>query len=140
MTGQRQILSATQSESVCLPLPLPEPMPEPLAVRQLREAVERMYERHPKKKDLPLLPEALENSCKVKPLEEIERIHALWCSTEDWQKNDGRFAPSLPQWLLDRGYTREPSRNGVQKKAPAADPAKTKPYDPMWWQKDRENA
>ena len=113
LTGHRQTLSATQSENVCLPLPLPLPSPSP-EPSQVGAACESMYALHPKKKDLPLLPEALENSCKVKPLAEIMRVHALWCGTEDWRKNNGRFAPSLPQWLVDRGYTQEPLQNGAE--------------------------
>ena len=92
-----------------LPEPEPEPEPEPSLIGA---ACERMYLLHPKKKDLSLLPEALENSCRIKALAEIERVHALWCQTEDWKKSNGRYAPSLPQWLIDRGYTREPN-NGV---------------------------
>jgi hypothetical protein len=104
---------------------------------QISAAAERMYALHPKKKDLPLLPETLENSARVKPLAEIERVHALWCATEDWTKNNGRFAPSLPQWLIDRGYTQEPVSRAGPAKAPAADPSKIIPWDPYAKKKNK---
>ncbi len=30
---------------------------------------------------------------------EINRVHAAWCATEDWQKDDGEYAKSLDNWL-----------------------------------------
>lgn len=75
--------------------------------------IERMYARHPKKKNLPLVqdwcvqawarfPEPLQQ------FREIDRVHALWCATEDWRKKNGNFAPKLDEWLGDRGWTTEP--------------------------------
>lgn len=71
---------------------------------------DRIYARHPKKKDLALLPAAAEAAVRVRPMEEIERTHAAWCETEDWTKSNGRFAPSLAAWLNDRGYIQVPRK------------------------------
>jgi hypothetical protein len=75
---------------------------------------ERLYERHPKKKNLPLVQVEIlriwesRNGTAEALLAEIDRVHALWCGTDDWQKKSGSFAPPLDQWLVDRGFTREP--------------------------------
>lgn len=102
----------TQSETdrnkkVHQPVPEPVPEPEPAYVRTFADTAERMYLRHPKQRDLPLLPQSLERACQVKPLGEIERVHALWCQTEDWIKKP-QFVVSLPTWLTDRCFLREP--------------------------------
>ena len=124
---------------VPVPEPLPAPVPQPHIPRELprplsdqeraiSEASERMYSIHPKAKDLPLVPDALEKAVSVKPLAEIEAIHAAWCKTEDWTKNNGRFAPSLASWLGDRGFLHWP--NGAEP-APPKKPIKVVPYDPL---------
>ena len=59
------------------------------------ESAERMYCLHPKKKNLALVPGALQSAAKGPvPLSDIEACHAAWCKTEDWTKNGGRFAPT----------------------------------------------
>ena len=74
---------------------------------------ERMYERHPKKRNLPLVQlwckEAFERFDQpIERLRDIDRVHELWCQTEDWRKQNGRYAPKLDEWLADRGWSREP--------------------------------
>lgn len=75
---------------------------------------ERLYSRHPKKKDLPLVSaECLriwttKNGSALSFFREIDRIHGLWCTSEGWVKENGRYAPKLAEWLGDRGWTKEP--------------------------------
>jgi hypothetical protein len=111
----------------CLSLPVPAlPKPVPIAIRasappseEIGEAAIRMYDKHPKKADLPLVPDALDSAVKAgTTLAVIEECHAAWCESEDWTKNGGRYAPKLATWLVDRGYTRWPpghARNRPEK-------------------------
>jgi hypothetical protein len=72
---------------------------------------ERMYARHPKKKNLPLVQMTCAELWNTKTLydfREIDRIHALWCDTDDWRKSNGKFCPKLDEWLMDRGWTKQP--------------------------------
>jgi hypothetical protein len=74
---------------------------------------ERMYTRHPKRKDKALVEQAicrlwLRMSDPETEAPEVERVHALWCEVADWRKENGRFAPSLANWLSDEGWRKEP--------------------------------
>ena len=69
----------------------------------------RLYERKKKKKNKPLVEyvvlklwESAEDPESL--FAHIDRVHAAKCSTHDWQKNDGNFAPKLDEWLSDDGY------------------------------------
>ena len=69
----------------------------------------RLYARHPKKKHKSLAYEAIrrlwESSSDPQALfERIDRVHAYLCSTPDWKKNNGSFAPKLDEWIADEGY------------------------------------
>lgn len=77
--------------------------PEQVAIR---DCSERLYGKHPKAKNLVLVPGALLSASKVCSLTEIEECHAAWC--EEWAKESVRFAPKLDEWLSDRGFTKWP--------------------------------
>jgi hypothetical protein len=49
----------------------------------------------------------------------FDKVHLAWCATGEWQEKNGRFAPKLAAWILDRGYERLPGA------ANGADPAPT---------------
>jgi hypothetical protein len=81
-------------------------------------STERMYAAHPKKSDfvliVPALVSALNGTADVpKKLADIEACHAAWCKTDDWKKENGRFAPKLASWIADRGYTKWPADNSA---------------------------
>ena len=137
VTGHCPQPSQTTAENICLPLPLPLPCqasacPPPDIV--IGECVERIYALHPKKKNLALVPEALQSAVKKgADISEIEACHAAWCKTEDWSKGGGRFAPPLDQWLADRGFTQWP--NGDKSRPPGVwlvpEGTKIVPFDPF---------
>ncbi len=75
---------------------------------------ERLYARHPKKKNKPLVEFQI---CQLWAsrgedaeafFTNIDRVHALWCQTPQWTKQNASFAPRLDEWLSDDGYTSEP--------------------------------
>ncbi len=76
--------------------------------------IEKLYARHPKKRNrISAQGEACRiyqslNGNAATVLAEIDRVHALWCDTDEWKKQNGRFAPPLDQWLSDHGWTKEP--------------------------------
>lgn len=112
-TDLRAFAFATPSHANAANAHAPDQSPD---ARAIAEAGERMYTIHPKKKDLPLLPGALYHALNGRPasevLPQIESCHKAWCQTDDWQKSDGRFAPSLPTWIEDRGFTKWPNGTG----------------------------
>ncbi len=85
---------------------------------------DKLYARHPKKKNRPLVEGFFaELPRKWKPLAKragvtsmadllllIDRAHAAECSGLDWQKEHGSFAPKLDVWLADEGYTAHAAR------------------------------
>lgn len=75
------------------------------------EWCDRMYRRHPNKRDRILVEQECAQIWVDRPAGpgEIERIHALWVQTPEWRKENGRFAPRLANWLRDRGYLSEPN-------------------------------
>lgn len=73
----------------------------------------RFYDRHPKKKDVALVPAAIIRALDDVEdpqalLAEIDRVHALWCEYPTWLEKSGQFAPPLANWIEDRGWTQEP--------------------------------
>ena len=110
------------------------------------ECAERMYSLHPKKKNLVLVPGALQASVngakELQPfLIEVETCHAAWCKTEDWIKGGGRFAPPLDQWIADRGYTQwpevhTPSPSGVRLAPPGIKLVPHDPFNPRHFQNE----
>lgn len=83
-----------------------------------------LYEQHTKKSGKPLVEDWVCREyvrCKdesldfVEYMSEIYRVHALWCATEDWQKENGRYAPKLAHWLADDGWKREPKATTAPK-------------------------
>lgn len=115
-------------EPVCATAPdppaeKPEPAKPPTVIRG-DDAFERMYSRHPRKKDRGLAQTNLAQSVAAgASLVEIDRVHALYCERE-WVGGEERFAPSLAQWLLDKGWLYEPKARdppGRPKKPSVAD-------------------
>jgi len=97
--------------------------------QDIAAVAERMYALHPKKRNLVLVLPALESVVsKGTDTSTIEACHAEWCATEDWQKQSGRFAPKLDEWIADRGFTVHP--NGKSPQQPV-DMSKVIPYDPF---------
>lgn len=78
------------------------------AERATRECAERIYGRHHKKSNLPLVPEALRKAQQFAPLAEIEECHSAWCDDASWTKDNGQYCPKLDIWLSDRGFTKWP--------------------------------
>lgn len=103
--------SDSDSDSVAI-APL---LPFPVSLDQLiGEAAERMYSRHPKKKLMALVPDALRKAAIATPdpqaaLIEIESCHAAWVLDPDWTKKNGDYAPKLAEWIADQGYTAWPT-------------------------------
>lgn len=128
-----------------LPKPLPEPVPLPVALpaqalivlppsaeRLIGETAERMYARHPKKRNWPLVPGVLKSAVMTvadpaKQLEEIESVHEAWVAAHDWTKDGGRFAPKLDEWIADKGFTAWPP--GHARNRPSQ---KLNLYNPPW--------
>lgn len=75
---------------------------------------ERLYARHPKKRDLVLVEHecarlwAQRNGDAVAFFREVDRVHGLWCKSGGWMKENSRYAPKLAEWLGDRGWTKVP--------------------------------
>lgn len=86
---------------------------------------ERLYSRHTKTGGKPLVEDWVCQQFAAWPdfaakIADIDRVHALWCVTEDWRKDNGRYAPKLAQWLADDGWKREPKiTEPVRKKSKA---------------------
>lgn len=75
---------------------------------------ERLYTRHPKKRDLTLVEHECvrlwiqKNGDALEFFREIDRVHELWCKSDGWLKENGRYAPKLAEWLCDRGWSKVP--------------------------------
>jgi hypothetical protein len=86
---------------------------------EIGNAGERMYALHPKKRNMVLVLPSLEKAVlSGAQVSDIEDCHAEWCKTEDWRKENGKFAPPLDRWIADKGYTQHP--NGNRPKFPTA--------------------
>ncbi len=108
-------------------------MPSPTE-RLIGETVERMYSRHPKKKELALVPDALSKAVVMEAdpaakLKEIETVHEAWSETEGWTKKNGDFAPKLAEWISDKGFTKWPAGREPPKPKPIITQA-WRPFDP----------
>jgi hypothetical protein len=79
--------------------------------------VQRLYARHPKKRDKVLVEHAVsalweQTADPLALFERIDAAHVKRCATNDWQKNNGNYAPKLAEWLKDEAY--EPSTATAQ--------------------------
>jgi len=106
-----------------------------------RETSERMYMRHPKKKNMVLIPMALvravNGTSNVRgDLAEIEMCHDEWRKTDTWTRNNGQYAPKLDEWIADKGFTQWP--NGKHSPTEVRQPLKTKKWDPEWHKKPKD--
>lgn len=77
------------------------------------DLAESLYGRHPKKAGKVLaeqaLAEALASSADPRRLAMLmEERHAAWCSSHDWRKDGGRFAPKLFDWIRNQGWLDDP--------------------------------
>jgi hypothetical protein len=98
------------------PKPLPKPKPTPESDERafdLDRWIQRLYSAHVKRKDKPLVVEALQGiyeRCVARGVDperkfaEIEASLVAWNQTPQWREDNGRFAPSLANWLTDEGY------------------------------------
>ena len=48
-------------------------------------------------------------------VEEIERVHAAWCKTADWDESQGKYVQALAVWISNGGWRKLPPQ---KKKAP----------------------
>lgn len=133
-SADQELIAKTISRARTLPLPEPLPEPEPPAApilvplnldQAIAATADRMYALHPKKKNLVLIPGALECAVAISPdpvgkLKEIESVHAEWSEQFDWTKQNGNFAPKLDEWIADRGFTQRPDAR--------ASPNQERPY------------
>lgn len=76
--------------------------------------VERLYGRHPKKKDLVLVAPELwkvwqNASNPLDKMREVDAGHITECASAEWLKDDGRWCPTLAKWITDRGWTKQPA-------------------------------
>ncbi|MCU1328405.1 MAG: hypothetical protein JWN34_3775 [Bryobacterales bacterium] len=113
-----------------LPVPVPESgavpesVPEPRTVAERPanvrtfpppsgdDAFESLYSAHPKRGDRGMAENYLAQSVAAgADLEEIQRVHAEYCASE-WHGPEGRFAPTLAKWLLDKGWKYPPKVRG----------------------------
>lgn len=120
--------------------------PEPTyAGRTLPEWSERLYLRHPKKRDKVLVSgclmrievgwHPLARRAKVKTRDElfdlIDRAHSILSISIDWTKEGGKFAPRLAEWLEDEGWLGVPAR---------ASPEPDTPGPVTQWRREKEAA
>lgn len=87
-------------------------------------AAERMAERHPNSKSgkravVRALAAAIEDEAGDRPppetVEEIERVHAAWCKTADWDESQGKYVQALAAWIRNGGWRKLPPQ---KKKTP----------------------
>lgn len=105
----QQPLNGRSSHPLPLPLPLPHP-PPPGSAFAMDSAFEKLYSRHPKKKDRPFAEtnffDAMNNAPEPEKLfSVIDAAHAELCRSDDWTKAKGFYAPKLANWIADRGWT-----------------------------------
>ena len=137
VTGQgepsRTKMSAANPPALPVPVPVPVPVPKVATVTAptsredlIAATAQRMYDRHPKKWGLPLVAGVLADAVKDEPdptekLADIEEVHQQWAECNNWTKEDGRWAPKLPEWITDRGFTKR--RRTREPTAPKIDQA-----------------
>jgi predicted transcriptional regulator len=94
------------------------------------ETFQRLWERHPRKTGRYLAEQALSEALAEAPdppalAARIEAVHAAWCASAEWTKQNGRFAPQLHRWLTERRW--------LDGEPPApADEEPVVPYRPYW--------
>ena len=94
---------------------------------EIGEAAQRMYALHPQKKDMVLVPGALESAVgRGHSVSQIEDCHRAHTESDAWKEKGGRFVPRLAAWLSDDGFTKWPL--GREPKKPINQP--WRPYDP----------
>ena len=92
------------------PAPSPAPAPRQSARDETPEIGERLYKPHPKKKGIDqVLGELRMAISRGNCVQDIEACHAAWCESAEWRKDDGRFVPSLADWLHNDGFTKWPA-------------------------------
>jgi hypothetical protein len=74
-----------------------------------RLAIDLIYGRHPKKAGRMLYEQELAGKLgeSVNPdalMAKITEAHAIWCESEDWTKDGGKYCPKLSNWIRDAGY------------------------------------
>lgn len=108
----------------------------------LDEWVERLYGRHPKKRGKPLVEAAcvaILNKCRAAGrdalalFQQIDRIHAPWCASEDWTKENAKYCPQLAVWLSDEGWTAGPPARA----SPATDHGPDTPSEMAVWRREQ---
>jgi hypothetical protein len=74
---------------------------------------ERIYGKHPKKKNKTLAEQAASErySAGYFSMDDFERRHSAWCRTEQWLWKAGANAPTLAEWITDEGYLYDPPSN-----------------------------
>lgn len=94
-----------------LPLPPLSPAEQPGDLR-LDDWAEKLYSRHPRKKDKPLVESILCEIITTKNpdnteefLAMVDAAHERKCASQDWRKDGGKYVPSLAKWLSDEGWT-----------------------------------
>jgi hypothetical protein len=108
-----------KSLPVPVPVPVPEPVPESGAEPEPRDSAfspedefEQLYTAHPKKGDRGIAENYFAQSVTSgADVGEILRVHRQYCETV-WAGGEGRFAPKLAQWLLDKGWRYPPRIKG----------------------------
>jgi predicted transcriptional regulator len=115
-----------------------EPEPVPTDGFDATETFHRIWGRHPKKTCRYLAEQALAEALAEAPdptelADRIEQVHRAWCASEDWTKQNGRFAPQLHRWLIERRWL------DGEPQAPA-DEEPVVPYRPYWETEAERNA
>jgi transcription initiation factor IIE alpha subunit len=87
----------------------------------LSELVQVLCSSHPKKrrrdpvrKALASVLEQYSDSDPNALMEQIARVHGLWCKTENWTEEGGRYVPGLAKWIVDEGWTWQPEVAGYK--------------------------
>lgn len=101
--------NACNAPGLGAPAPKKEPIPAPDPTGdQIAEVASAMVARHPKQRTCGLaeakkLLRAVTTRVVAKDraalLDEIDENHKAWCQSEDWSKEEGRYAKGLANWL-----------------------------------------
>jgi len=115
-----------------------EPEPVPTDGFDASETFQRLWERHPRKTGRYLAEQALSEALAAAPdppalAARIEAVHAAWCASEDWRKQNGRYAPQLHRWLTEKRWL------DGEPQVPA-DEEPVVPYRPYWETESEQNA
>ncbi len=90
------------------------------------EIAKRMYNRHPaiRRCSISVIQKQLRGiirkislvPLKIAQLEQVDSVHAQWCESWEWMKDDGQFAKNLERWLAptkERWDVPPPETNGM---------------------------